>query len=660
MINAHAVRSPDARRTQAVPRNPFSVPILDEHYTLPTALDLNARSGLTAQPVFSFGMMDFVVGHHVRYQRFNNATMVRHLAKPEIRFGYDLLAGADMAEGAAFQVAVRHIWQHYGHKQFRDEAHLAMPFAEYVRTIYGVVSKPMPPEIQAPVPGYEDHGVFVDFELNGRPVGGMVAPLGGLGFGDALWNFEFWNNLRDASGMVYWGDKLGIPELTERGRRVVNLALEAPRNEAGFFPLVYHLAGKRWALSSLGPSPSPNSIFDRTAPVYNVVAMSKSAAHLLEFYQRCGKDPRVVEYLRPFADGLVARIDGRGTIPSYYTPDMRPIDDLQFSAQPAAMMWFLAEMAGVTGEASHRAGAERIAAYLIKEIIPRQRWIDLEVYYSCGRNELGYTMDETQGLPIRGNLSAMWAAKGFKALYQVTGQKAHLEAGAKVADYLGFSQASWDPHYIYTANPFGGCTADNLDTANWLDARQCDLVEPFIWYGLELGRQDLVERGVAAARASTVLIHHPRHIGNGIYPHVNLYGFGLGPENINHEGHNQSAMRTHPSWGECSGIFTGLADAARFTEGGIIDLDHGFAVGTDGICLALEARGDAFHLTAAGRLSKLKIPWENAYEIELMVRGGKELPLFLNGTRVTIEERDGRRRVRCKVGPGGNVSVLSK
>ena len=655
MVNASALRSPDARRTQAVGRNHFSVPIVDEYYTMPTALDLNAKSGLSSQPVIFYGMMDFVVGHHVRYQRVNDASMVRHLAKREIRFGYDLLVGADMPEGAAFQVATRHIWQRYGQPQFRNQPHLAMPFAEYVRTIYDVVSKPMPPKIQAPVPGFEDHGVFIDFEMNGKPVGGMVSPLGGMG--DALWNFEFWNNIRDANGMVFWVEKLGIPQLKERGQRIINLALEAPRNEAGFFPLIYHAVSKQWVLSSLGPSPSPSTIFDRSAPVYNVPAMSKSAAHLLEFYQRCGKDPRIVEYLRPFAEGLLARIDERGAIPSYYTPDMQPIADLHYSAQPAAMMWFLAEMAGVTGEARYRAGAERIADYLKKEIIRQQRWIDLELYYSCGQNPLGYTMDESQGLPIRGNLSAMWAAKGFQALYKVTRDKAHLEAGAKVADYLSFSQASWDPHYIYTANPFGGCTADNVDTANWLDARQCDLVEPFIWYGLELGRQDLVERGIAAARASTVLIHHPRHIKNGIYPHVNLYGFGLGPENINHEGHNQSAMRTHPSWGECSGIFTGLADAARFTGGGIIDLDHAFAVGTDGINLSLERRGDAFHIIASSRLSKLKLPWEHPYEIELMVCGKKENTLFLNGTRSTTEEREGVRLIRCKVAPDGNVSL---
>jgi len=48
------------------------------------------------------------------------------------------------------------------------------------------------------------------------------------------------------------------------------------------------------------------------------------------------------------------RIDERGAIPPYYTPDMKPIADLHYSAQPAAMMWFLAEMAGVTGDARYR------------------------------------------------------------------------------------------------------------------------------------------------------------------------------------------------------------------------------------------------------------------------------------------------------------------
>jgi hypothetical protein len=154
-----------------------------------------------------------------------------------------------------------------------------------------------------------------------------------------------------------------------------------------------------------------------------------------------------------------------------------------------------------------------------------------------------------------------------------------------------------------------------------------------------------------------VLINHPRHKQNGIYRHTNFYGFGLGPENINHEGHNQSAMRTHPSWGECSGIFSGLADAARLTGGGIVDLDHGFAVGTDGINLSLEQHGEAFHVAATGRFAKLQQPWEEPYEIELIVRGKQDLSVHLNGNRATMQERGDSRIIRCKVAPDGNVSL---
>ena len=660
MINEHVEVSPDARRTQRVARNKFSVPIVDEFYTMPTALDLNAQSGYTENPVFSYGMMDFIVSHHIRYPRVNDASMVRTIPDKEVQIGYTLLVGVDQEPGTSFQQAVRFIWDKYGHRQFVEEAHLAMPLEQYVGDIYSVVSKPMLPSIQASVPGYEDHGVFVDFEMKGKPVGGMVSPLGALGFGDALWNFEFWNNIRDANGMVYWGEKLNLPKLMERGQRIINLALQAPRNKAGFFPLVYHLASKQWVLSSLGPSPSPKTIFDRSAPVYNVVAMSKSAAHMIEYYKRCKQSKTIIDYLTPFADTLVKEIDPRGAIASYYTPDMQPIKDLWHSAQPAAMMWFLAEMASVTGKERYRQGAEKIANYLMKEVLPEARWVDLEVYYSCGQNGLDFLLDPIQNLPIRGNLSTHWASKGFRVLYQVTQDPRHLEAGEIATDYLAQSQGSWNPHYVYTANPFGGCTVDNVDTATWLDARQCELVQPFIWYGLELGRQDLVERGIAAARASTVLINHPRHIENGIYPHVNHYGFGLGPENINHGGHNQSAMRTHPSWGECSGIFTGLADAARFAGGGIVDLKSGIAAGADGINLSMEQDGQTPSITATGRLNRLKKQWAESYTLQIYVLQGDapdNAKVRFNGLAVTLAFEDGRAAMDVVVTPNGDVRL---
>lgn len=571
LINRHPVPSPDARRTQQVARNRFSVPIEDDKYTLPTALDLNVRSGLTDRPVFSFGMMDFVVGHHVRYQRRNDASMQRQLGVATLCFGFDLFLGADERPGRGYQGVARHQWQRYGRPLAR-RPHLPLSPEQYVRTIYGVVCRPMDPEVQAPVPGYRDCGVFLDFALEGLPVGGMVDPLGVLGFGDALWNFEFWNNVRDASGMWHWGQRLALPGLVDRARRIVNLALCAPQNEAGFFCLVYRAAAREWRRSTLGPSPEPTSFFAHEEPLYDVPAMSKTAAHLLEYYRQCEPDPRIPAYLRPYAEGMLERIGPDGLLPSYYTPGMQPCEALRFSAQPAATLWFLAEFAQASGEGRYLAGARRVAGFLLEQILPGQRWIDLEPYYSCGRNPLSLLADQEQGLPIRGNLSAFWAARGFAALYRATGEAVYLEAGEAVVDYICFSQACWAPHYIYTAYPFGGFTADNIDTATWLDARQCEMVAPFIWYGQTLGRQDLVERGLAAGRAAVVLINHPRHRESGIYRHPNYYGFGLGPENINHEGHNQSAMRTHPSWGECSGIFTGLADADRLLGPGGLSL----------------------------------------------------------------------------------------
>lgn len=75
----------------------------------------------------------------------------------------------------------------------------------------------------------------------------------------------------------------------------------------------------------------------------------------------------------------------------------------------------------------------------------------------------------------------MWGAEGFKALYNATKEDKYLIEGEKCIDYLTFTQCIWDPHYVYTAFPFGGYSLDNSDTGTYLDARQADVVRPFIW-----------------------------------------------------------------------------------------------------------------------------------------------------------------------------------
>ena len=162
------------------------------------------------------------------------------------------------------------------------------------------------------------------------------------------------------------------------------------------------------------------------------------------------------------------------------------------------------------------------------------------------------------------------------------------------------------------------------------------MVRSYIWYGKTLGRQDLLERGVAAARSSVVLINHPRHKANNIYRHTHIYPFGLGPENIDHEAHPQSAMRTHPSWGEGSGVFTGLAEAGRALGGVYIDFEKEMFIGVDGIRVDKAVLQDnEIHLKVTNMLADLTLSWEKSYTTKLHLRGiaPGNYKLIINGNK---------------------------
>lgn len=660
-INAERVLSPDARRRMDVARNAFSVPIEPDKYSMPTALDLNVVSGLSPRPLVSFGMMDYVAAHHIRYLHANDGSMVRALEKPDVRYAFDLLVGADLPPQRGCQEVARHQWQRYGHDVFMTRPHLAMPFAEYMQIVTNVTLKPMG-SVHPAVAGFPDTGSFLFFDLQGQPVGGYRSAVPFMV--DNLSNSEFWNNVRDAVGMYEWGRRAEDARLLDMARRTIRLALLAPQNERGMFPLNYRAATGRWVRNMFSASSGQNShLFthvDQEGDTYNLVAMSKTASHLLQYYERCEQDPRILAYACRYADGLLPLVGSDGAVPSYVAPDGKPYAPLARSAQCATTMDFLAALFMRTRDARHLDAARRVGDYLIREVLPGQRWNDLEQHYSCGNKPLTFTGDTEQGQPARGNLSPLWAASGFAALYRATEDRRYLEAGERCLDYATFSQCCWDPHFIYTAFPFGGFTADNADTATLLDARQAEAVGPLAWYGRTLGRQDLLERAVAAARSSVVLIRHPRHEGaNNIYRHPNLYPLGLGPENIDHEGHPQSAMRTSPSWGEGSGVFTGLAEATAQLGGVYVDVGRHVAVGVDGLRVdEATLNGRELRLTVSSMLAKLPHPWDQPYQTELRVVGlaDGEYSVLLNGQPAIRTTAAALAHMPITITPEGRIS----
>jgi len=319
-------------------------------------------------------------------------------------------------------------------------------------------------------------------------------------------------------------------------------------------------------------------------------------------------------------------------------------------------MWFLAEMYNATKTSSYLQGAEKIAQYIEKEIIPSGKWIDFEQFYSCGRRSWTFDKDIAQNQWTRGNLCLIWASEGFASLHRATGDDRYALDGSVCIDYLTFTQCSWNPHYIYTAYPFGGFSVDNSDCATFLDARQAICVRPLAYWGIALGRQDLIERAVAAARSSVVLINHPRHEANDIYKYTNLYPFGFGPENIDHEASPISAMRTHTSWGEGSGVYTGLAEALRALGSVYVNPEKNIAVGVDGILVkSMNIDGNMIDLELENMLTRswLALPWVKPFPATVKIDSDKSWNLTINGINIKNQSRS----IDLTILPDGSVKL---
>jgi hypothetical protein len=638
IINEKRVVSPDARRTSWIPRNIFGVEEIEKLYTLPTALDLNVKSGITDKPIFSFGFMDAIIGHHIRYNRMNDTTMVREFSGDTLHYAFDLFLDARAEDYRKYGDIAQYIWEKYGSGEFGKGKHLALPFDEYHRIIDSITFSPSQhKDIDIPVEGYANTGSWLQWEnKNGIKMGGYRPAINW--WNDKLHNSQFWNNARDAEGFWFWGEKLNYAKDKERAKRIINWCLSAPQNNNGLFATLFNANEKTWALQFSDPMHNKKRFFLEQSDSYDVAAMSKTGAHLLSFYLNCKKDERIINYLKPYGNWLLSVTDERGSVPAYVSREMKQSDILRYSAHPAASAWFLAELFNATHEEKYLMGAKKIADYLIREIIPEAKWIDFEQFFSCGHRPLFFKRDIIQNQIARGSLSVIWGSEAFAALHRATGAEIYLENGEACVDYLSFFQCSWNPHYIYTAYPFGGVSSDNADNANFLDARQAECVKPFIYFGKQSGRQDLLERAVAAARASIVLINHPRHISNGIYEHPNIYPFGLGPENIDHEGYPQSAMRTHPGWGEGSGVYTGLGQALKGLGDLYVNANKKIAVGVNGVLIKeVQFDDEKVVLQVDNELSDkyLNEAWPEKFPVTLKIDGDVE-SVFINGEEITV------------------------
>ncbi len=629
LINEYMVLSPDARYSpNRIEGRPLDIPRDSSVWSMPTGLDFNLASGLADRPLFSFGIADAIATHHMHWLHPSDGSMVRHLESNRVKYGFDLFVGADAPRFSGYQAISRFMWERYGTRTLQKPRPQVMPFEEYAKACFPASASYKGWWVRQPgwiiensaPKGYPDMEEWQQWEMEGWPVGGYKnnAP----DWYDMIEFTTWWNNMRDAPGIYWWGKHTADSGLVDKARRIVNLILLSPQNQ-GPFPVIYRVFSKHWQGNHWDPPETMDSsrverYFSNESQSYQTTAISKTCAHLLRYYRLCEPNERILPFVKKYGDFIAGHTDPNGCLPSWFSAGLAPNPYLRFNGEQGVHIWFLSELYLATKDQKYLETAEKMAAFMQKEILPKQRWLDFEVYFSCGVKAMNFT-DPYTGQDPRGNVSMSWAAEGFAALYRATGKNDWLQSGEQVIDYLGFYQTVWAPHYIYTAYPFGGTDTDNGDAA-WLNGHQAMLPGIFAWYGKELGRQDLIERAVALARASLVLTNLPENVANRVYNFPN-YPTGLGPENIDHEGIPQTPLRTGASWCEVGGL-TGVADIMRELGGMYINVEKHLAAGINGVNVkSWKLEGNLLTINLQNAFHELPVPFRKPFTIELKVEG---------------------------------------
>lgn len=650
----------------------FRIPVNPAKISMPAIMDIDLKSGFSPDPVFAFGFADYFVEPHVFWRHENkHGTMVRQLSKKDLRYGFDLFLNAAAPSGRGYQGISQHLWKRYGEHYFRQPRPQVMPLAEYAHVCYPAAfaykgdsrqdtkryseKLPYDPADSGPL------ATWLEFDLNGKPAGGIRATASQW-YNDIQFS-PWWNNVHDAEGMYWWG-KHADRTLIDKARRIINVALSAPQEE-GIFPSVYRYREKRWVgcywkfPENFNPDwafPStwePNALphfWDMSSDSYQTAAASKTAVHLLRYRRLCEDDPRILPYLRRYGDFLVSHTDSNGCIAAWFTKDITPVRELRFNAEGGVHIWFLVELYHATKDGKYLAVAKNMSDFLAREILPRQRWYDFETFYSCSiKPETFY--DPRTGQWPQCTLSMLWAIDGFSALYQVTRNPDYLADAEAVADFAGFFQAVWQPHFISTAYAFGGFRSQNSD-AEWLDMRQTCFAGAFVRLAELAHRQDLYERGVAALHASFAIINHPRLIKNGVFRYPR-YPYGIEPENIDHEGFAQDPLRSGADWGEVGGL-TAAAELLNNLGGAYIDFSRNIAFGVDGVRVSdFQIQGRRIVINLDNQLAALPFPYEAAYVIGLKLTGLRagQYELVIGAQESRHVNVSGPTLVKVKIGP---------
>lgn len=497
------------------------------------------------------GLSESAVREHVLFVRNTGAVY----PPGKVEFGYYLMI-SDRQEDLAnpWRRVCAFFWDKWGTAAFRQMFSDHENPEKYVKHTYHWAFD-----------SWKDQ-VWQEFELNGKKVGAPVFIVNTTQSPNypgevnerefrSVWNQAWFSSLRSASGLYRYARRTGDSRLMDYALKTKELALLFPQKE-GFFPGLIatemqevELEGKKynrsrgWKTFYFGNSNRNPYTWDARVSPLHVLDMSFTANQMLLWYNELEKDHRLLDYSVRYAEALLARQDAGGFFPGWLHPDsLEPMDYLNQSPESSVSVTFLLNLYQITKKKEYLEPALKAMDAIAGRVIADGQWEDFETYWSCSR----YGSKDLVGKKVERNnqfkqntLSIYWTAEALLKCYKQTGDLKYLRDGERVLDELLMYQAVWQPPYIYI-RAIGGFGVMNAD-AEWNDSRQSLFAGLIVDYGMELGRKEYVERGLAALYASFQMMYCPenpqsREQWEKTWSFFNEKDYGFMMENYGHGG----------------------------------------------------------------------------------------------------------------------------
>ncbi|MHA4807392.1 hypothetical protein ACX0G9_04780 [Flavitalea flava] len=408
--------------------------------------------------------------------------------------------------------------------------------------------------------------VWQDFTLNGKEVGAPVFIVNVSqspnfpGKPDerefrSIWNQAWFCSLRSAQGLYRYARKKDDSSLLNYALRTKELALSFPQTNGFFYSVIgtemekvqeggkTYNRSKGWDTHYFGNSNRNPYTRKAEASPFHILDMSVTANLMLSWYDELEKDQRLLDYAVRYGDALIAIQQEDGFFPGWLSLEtQKPMDHLNQSPESAMSVTFLLKLYELTKDEKYLKPALKAINALMDKIIPVGQWEDFETYWSCssyGSTDLVGKKVVRNNMFKQNNLSMYWTAEALFNGYKLTHTDKYLQYGRRALDEMLMSQASWQPPYIYV-HALGGFGVMNGD-GEWNDSRQSLFAELIVKYGQECKEVEYIQRGLAALRASFVMMYSPQNPTTKVqwenkWPFFAKEDYGFMMENYGHGG----------------------------------------------------------------------------------------------------------------------------